>query len=81
VENERQEYAEYLDKEQVWDIVDILHMFVKALGAVHSTRVRKHVHKEKQPQRNYAGNLVKLSEKKSIREFDRHAVPAVPDLS
>lgn len=50
----------------------LLDRFVKARLAVHRFRIGEHVNEEKYAQRNDARDLVKLLQKKGVREFNRH---------
>jgi len=72
VKQKGQKYTKYLNKKKIRHIVDVLHMLVKHGRSIHSGRIRVHVDKEKHPQRHNACQLVQLSQKKGIREFDRH---------
>lgn len=72
MKEQRQEYTEYLDKDEIRHIVDFLHMVVEDLRPVHRSRICVHMHKKEQTERNYTRQLVQFSEQKCFAESDSH---------
>src|SRR5262249_52320103 len=66
VKRERYEDTQYLDEQEIWNIVDVLHMVVENFRSAHRGRIRIHVHEKKHTERDNARQLVQLSQKKSI---------------
>jgi N-glycosylase/DNA lyase len=60
------ENAEYLNEQQVRDIVNVLDMFIENTGAVHHGRVGVHVHQEKNAERYDARKLVQFAQQKGL---------------
>src|SRR6185503_1780488 len=73
MKKQREKNAEDLKKQEVRNIVDILHRFFKCRLAIHRLRIREHMHEKKQAERDYARQLVKLTQQKSITKTNSHA--------
>jgi hypothetical protein len=66
VEQQRNEYAEYLDEKEIRHIMDILNMVVENSRAAHRGRVRVHVNEEINAQRHHSRQLMQFFQQEGV---------------
>jgi hypothetical protein len=72
VEQQRNEDAEDLDKNEIRHIVQVLNVLIEDAFAAESRRVRVHVDEKENTERHNAGQLVQLSQKECITDLNGH---------
>ena len=74
MKQQRQKNSKYLNKQEIWNVVNILDVLIENPRSTHRGRVRVHVNEEKDPERNDSGQLMQFAQYESPAETYWHFV-------